>query len=510
MSQADELLSTLAEKGIHPQLADPETEPHIVVDDNRIIHVPKELQRIAVQYDHDVETVTFDCPRYWDGLDMSQLSIYINYRRKDRVVGCYKATNIAVDEVDSNTMHFNWTITRNVSEVVGPLVFLVCVKKADANGNEENHWNSELNTEMYISEGLETGETVVNGYPDIISQWEEEVQAVKDILLAARDSGELDGATFTPSVDDEGNLSWTNDRGRPNPGTVNIHGYSPAILVRDIDGGHQLIITDVHQSQTVGVLDGYSPRILVQEIESGHRLIITDKVESKTVDVLDGTDGYSPRVLVRDVEGGHELVITDKAESKTVQIPDGSDGYSPTVSISPITNGNRVTITDATGPHSFDVLHGATPGNGVSPTVNVSNITGGHRVSITDIDGTKTFDVLDGTDGEDGYSPRVLVRDIEGGHELVITDKVESKTVQILNGVNGADGEDGYSPTIAVSNIEGGHKVTITNKTGTISFDVLDGADGNDGVVPEFIQIGDTEPASGPILWFDTSYTSAG
>lgn len=33
-----------------------------------------------------------------------------------------------------------------------------------------------------------------------------------------------DGATFTPSVDDSGNLSWTNDKGLANPDTVNIKG----------------------------------------------------------------------------------------------------------------------------------------------------------------------------------------------------------------------------------------------------------------------------------------------
>ena len=256
MSQADELLDSLEETTPSLLLADSETEPHIVISDDRIVSVPKQLQRIAVQYDHNVETVTFDCPRYWDGLDMSQLSIYINYRRKDRVVGCYKATDITIDDVDTSIMHFNWTIYRHVTEVIGPIVFLVCITKTDDNGNEENHWHSELNTEMYISEGLETGEIVLESYPNIILQLEEDVQAVKDSLLAARDSGEFDGATFTPSVDTDGNLSWTNDKGRENPATVNIKGYSPRILVRDIDGGHELIITDLVESKTVQVMDG--------------------------------------------------------------------------------------------------------------------------------------------------------------------------------------------------------------------------------------------------------------
>ena len=39
-------------------------------------------------------------------------------------------------------------------------------------------------------------------------------------------SGE-NGATFTPSVDDDGNLSWTNDKELPNPKTVNIKGPAP-------------------------------------------------------------------------------------------------------------------------------------------------------------------------------------------------------------------------------------------------------------------------------------------
>ena len=33
-----------------------------------------------------------------------------------------------------------------------------------------------------------------------------------------------DGATFTPSVDSEGNLSWSNNKGLTNPTTVNIKG----------------------------------------------------------------------------------------------------------------------------------------------------------------------------------------------------------------------------------------------------------------------------------------------
>ena len=38
------------------------------------------------------------------------------------------------------------------------------------------------------------------------------------------DNGDLNGATFTPSVDVDGNISWTNDKNLPNPTTQNIKG----------------------------------------------------------------------------------------------------------------------------------------------------------------------------------------------------------------------------------------------------------------------------------------------
>ena len=370
MSQADELLNTLSMGAPSLKLANPETEPHIVVGDDRFITVPSELQRIAVQYDHDVETVTFDCPRYWDDLDMSDLSIYINYMRKDRVVGVYKATDISVDTANDKIMHFNWKISRNVTEVVGQLKFLICIKKGDADGNEVNHWNSELNTEMYISEGLEAGEGFFDSYPDIITQWENEVQAVKDILLDARDSGEFDGATFTPAVDDAGNLSWTNDKGRVNPATKNIKGYSPKIIVKEITGGKQLVITDYSGSQTVDILNG-----------------------------ADGTNGYSPRILVRDVDNGKELIITDYSGSQTITILNGTDGAKgDTGATGPQGPKGDTGETGATGPQGPKGDTGATgpqgpkgeqgPAGVADISLDITGATVGQIAKITAVDDT--------------------------------------------------------------------------------------------------------------------------
>ena len=179
MSQAEELLNSLS-AGDTTETA---TEGHIIIGNDRFITVPEELKRIGVQYDHNIETVTFDCPRYWDGLDMSQMVVYINYMLPDRTKGCYIADNVTADDTDDTIMHFDWTISRNVTQVKGAIFFLVCIKKTDENGNEVNHWNSELCKDIYISEGLECEEVVSELYPDIITSLLERMDAIENITV---------------------------------------------------------------------------------------------------------------------------------------------------------------------------------------------------------------------------------------------------------------------------------------------------------------------------------------
>ena len=169
MSEAENLLNDMTSEDVSLYTTNPEIEEHIVIDDNRYIDVPTSLQRIAVQYDHNVETVTFDCPRYWDENDLSEMYIYINYLRSDKIRGRYLAKNIRVDDADENIIHFDWTIGNEISFAKGPVIFLVCAVKTNSEGNEEIHWNSEINKQMVVSDGLECTEYVINEHPDIIT-----------------------------------------------------------------------------------------------------------------------------------------------------------------------------------------------------------------------------------------------------------------------------------------------------------------------------------------------------
>jgi hypothetical protein len=166
MSQADNLLDTLVGEEAGLYSANPSTEPHIVIGTDRFIIVPDSLKRIGVQYDHNVETVTFDCPRYWDNIDMSRFTAFIMYIRPDGTPGSYVAEKITPD---GDIMHFDWVISRHVTEFKGTLSLLVCLKEIGEDGLELNHWNSEISNAVYISEGLECNIAITDGYPDVIA-----------------------------------------------------------------------------------------------------------------------------------------------------------------------------------------------------------------------------------------------------------------------------------------------------------------------------------------------------
>ena len=169
MSQADELLDSLAEPEVVTYSVDPNTEPHIVVNADRTVTVPEELKHIAVQGEHNIETVTFDCPRYWDGHDLSQMIMRIVFRRPDGHSEPHLVENLRVDDADTNTIHFDWTISGNVTLVKGSISFTVCAKLSNAEGVREREWHTRLNQDLVIDEGLEcSGEEIVEQNPDII------------------------------------------------------------------------------------------------------------------------------------------------------------------------------------------------------------------------------------------------------------------------------------------------------------------------------------------------------
>lgn len=213
MSGANELLESLSEGDVTTYTANPATEGHIVIGADRFITVPEELKRIAVQHDHNIETVTFDCPRYWDGNDLSKMSIYVNYKNANQVMGAYLVKDLAIDTADSSIIHFTWTISGNVTTHKGSIVFLICAKTVDTDtGEEVLHWNSEINKDMYVSEGLEAVATTYKSDTDLYTQLLQIVDSaeVLDVLGTGVNSERHNGV---PKENASGDNSFVQGRG---------------------------------------------------------------------------------------------------------------------------------------------------------------------------------------------------------------------------------------------------------------------------------------------------------
>ena len=144
-------------------------------------------------------------------------------------------------------------------------------------------------------------------------------------------SGE-DGATFTPSVDANGNLSWTNDKGLTNPTTVNIMGPAGENGEDGIRGTGIYTVTTAPSSYTTAV-DGFTPkyRIALSTAlsESGaSEIIVGDTIRRSyylyPVGYIDGTYAYSSsRASIRGATG---------AAGKTAYQYAQDGGYSATES----------------------------------------------------------------------------------------------------------------------------------------------------------------------------------
>ena len=204
MSTAEELLERLDESA--PE-TEPEVKEHIVVEKDRYITVPESLKKIGVQYDHNINTLTFDCPRYWDGHDLSGMKMFINYMRADGKLGIYLSKDVKVDDTDDTMMHFTWTISDYVTSVPGSISFVLCAKKQNADGRLIKHWNSELNNDLYISNGLEDAGSVASQNADVIGQALTRLDEINAALLMLEaDVQEIEGGY---------RISWTQAGNEP-------------------------------------------------------------------------------------------------------------------------------------------------------------------------------------------------------------------------------------------------------------------------------------------------------
>jgi hypothetical protein len=123
----------------------------IQINADKSLIVPNSTKHIAVQYDHDVNTVRFELARVWGEIDLSTMDIYVNCVLPNGKTIPFRCTNVTFDD---DLVKFDWVITEDVTWLHGSIIVLVCAKAADDDGTVTNRWHSKPNNELYISEGI--------------------------------------------------------------------------------------------------------------------------------------------------------------------------------------------------------------------------------------------------------------------------------------------------------------------------------------------------------------------
>lgn len=158
-----------------------------------------------------------------------------------------------------------------------------------------------------------------------------------------------DGVTFTPSIDESGVLSFTNNGGLENPEPIDIKGDNGVTFTPSIDADGYLSFTND------GNLENPEPI----------KVFGKDGVDGK--DGIDGTT-YIPSIgTVTTVESNADASVGVTVDEETKEavfnfaIPkgeNGAEGFSPIVTITETDNGHNVAIEDANGVKNFEVLNG--------------------------------------------------------------------------------------------------------------------------------------------------------
>lgn len=170
-----------------------ETSYCTVDDDTRLVTVPEKYTKLGVESDEKAKRVWFRFPKMVgnNGIDLSEISVRVNFRNANGDGDIYVVEDVTPD---GDYVIFSWELTRDVTAYKGHISFVVCAVKSSSTGVVKNEWNTTLNKECEVLEGLEVTEQIVQENPDIIEyilanlggsvSAEQIAEAVEEYMLA--------------------------------------------------------------------------------------------------------------------------------------------------------------------------------------------------------------------------------------------------------------------------------------------------------------------------------------
>lgn len=129
---------------------------------------------VLIQHDHDSERFTFEIPKVVEGHDMSKCNaVQIHYLN---IEAATKADTEGLYEVNGLTesdgiVTFSWLISRNATQYVGSLNFVVRFKCVEDDGTVTYEWSTAIHKGIVVSESIYNSEIIVAQYADVLEKW---------------------------------------------------------------------------------------------------------------------------------------------------------------------------------------------------------------------------------------------------------------------------------------------------------------------------------------------------
>lgn len=469
MSLAENLLNSLDEtdyqdsrlSGIVPE------EEHIIIGQDRTITVPNNLKTIAVKGDKDIETVTFDCVRYWDGHDLSTFAIYINYI----LPTAEEETTYIPKEITKfeDTFSFDWTIGREITSIEGSLKFWVVAKLTDDEGNLIKQWSSLQNSDCTIAPGgdkiyvpeVQTDKDVIS---QAISVSRNNAERAEDAADRAEDAAE--------SLDIELPQEWVDINEAYEAIGEDDHKLLGGVIYKDFEGNIRVFpLSPPYGIRTDEVGDEYAQSAIAM-YNSAQQLLVKPATDGRHAVPLSQLIEKLGMYLAK--TGG---IMTGKPEIKT---------SNPAVKLTDTTDGNSVSYVQAyqgktaMGYSFAKSITVDKSGNAGVP----GDLTVGGSISCTEIDDlTRRLNALADSDDITLDQLSEIVAYIKNNKSLI--DSITTSKVNISDIVNNLNSDVANKPLSAAQGfalkqiidqltLESGSVASVNGKAGIVELSASD------------------------------------
>lgn len=158
-----------------------DTDTHFTIDPiTRQIKNASHRKTTLMQFDHNSERFTFECPRYIEAHDMAECNKvevhYLNIDGNRQNSGVYTVDDLQVMDGDETQVTCSWVISANATQLAGTLSFLLRFLCVDGDIITYS-WNTDMFTAQKISKGIDASGAFETKYADIIEQWKASVMA---------------------------------------------------------------------------------------------------------------------------------------------------------------------------------------------------------------------------------------------------------------------------------------------------------------------------------------------